>query len=440
MSLTGGLQGGLQRGLQGGLGGAGGAAAWTPADLGGLLAEYDFLEGADPAVLYDLSGAGNHGTVGTGGTFSADGFTPGGADFSAVGWATTPIAGEDVGTVLVYFTTVGADGPPVVCQDPNVGTAQLLVELIGPVAQGRLYPRVRDLTTGAQLAADISAPAWPCSLGFVFDTPSRLSINGVEAVIYDAQANGSSYNLGSAPITFGSYYFAGFAAKHLYCYALIFDRPLTEAEQLQCHQYMAAQCAGRGTAATGPASLTTDLLGFVGNSLTQGLDTAEVTPAGTWSRVSSHIYGGTPANVIAKAVQSLLPLYRPNAARNYVQVWPSPNGTAADSYAQAVAFCELVRPLGWKVSLVTAISAGPPSGSAGYDSEKNALNALYDAETYGPGPGTLADVLCDLRSVSEASDDDAYLDATYFSDGLHPTSDLEDLLYPVMTAAFDAIV
>lgn len=415
------------------------AAAWTPASLGGLLAEYDFLKsGAESAsVLYDRKpGGGADGTVGVGATYSAEGLTTGGAS----GWATTGVAGNAWRTLLVYVKPQASSGVSLVAQASGVGVlTPIYVDAAGTMTEGQVFPRLRDLNTSAVITADISTPSWPFSLAFVLDTPSRLYLSGVQPTIYDGQNNAGAFVPGTAPVSFGNNFVSTAANTNLYAYALLFDHALTSEEVQQCHDYVVAACGGRGITAGGPAGLTTNLLGFSGNSLTQALDRTQITPTGTWSRVSSHITGGTPATVVAKATQSLAPLYRPLAAKNYCQIWPSPNGTAADSYDAAVALSDYLRAAGWKVSLVTAISAGPPAGTAGYDAVKNTLNALYDGRTYGPGVGTLADVLCDLRPETDLSADGAYLNATYFPDGLHPSAAGNALAYPIMTDAFDAI-
>jgi hypothetical protein len=311
--------------------------------------------------------------------------------------------------MVVCVKPKSESGTAIAAQDSGPGVlTPMYFDLAGNVPIGQLYPRLRDLNTSGFCSADISATSWPTVLAYtVSDTESTLYVDGTAATVYDGRSARAAIPFGADNVSFGNNFVSTSTWANLYCYALFYSTVLTAQQVADATAYCKALVALRGVPLGGPATFTTNLLAFVGNSLTQGLDKAKITPTGTWDRISSHIYGGSPEAVVAKANQSIRPLFRPQAAKNVLQLWPSPNGTAQQSYDAAVALCGNYRDQGWRVSLVTAISA------TGYDATKNELNALYEAQGYGPSAGSLADALCRVNDLPEADNDGASANTTF---------------------------
>ena len=395
--------------------------SWNPADTGALLAEYDFLEGASPTVLYDVSGNGNNGTVG-GGTWAADGYVPG-ALFTD-DYAVTPIAGNVARTVLLYMTPPSdAVSYPVWGQTPTplgANTTHLYADLVGDLTKGRLYPRVRDLQSGAQVLADYSVQSWPFTLGASFGTLAKISLNGINATYYDAQSAGSGFG-DSAPICFGCYYYseAGAAPGVRLHYALIYDRELDDTELLRAHNYIVSRCAGRPFTLHGPATLTGDILVMVGNSYTAMINQSRFGALldQSFDTFVGGFSGNDPATVLGKFTQAYLPLARPLADRNYMSTQTFPNGDGAAAYTASSSACaawSAIGGVGTKTVVVNAIS------SVGNDAQKNIYNGLLDDPV--TGWESFADALADWHALAEYGPDGSYVDLTYYNvDQLHPT-------------------
>ena len=84
---------------------------WTPASLGAdLLAQYPLVEGADPDVVYDVSGNGRHGARGVSGGFKPTWVSGGGLEFTGnqlIAWPTSLYA--SIRTVLLCLD-IAPDG------------------------------------------------------------------------------------------------------------------------------------------------------------------------------------------------------------------------------------------------------------------------------------------------------------------------------------------
>lgn len=410
--------------------------SFTPSELGGLLAEYDMLKGGaeSATILYDRKpGGGANGTVEALATYSAVGLTTG----SGVGarWATTGVAESAVGTLLIYYTPSHVSaGPPVFASsDLTGGITPQYLDMSGNVAIGQITPRFRDLVRGTgQVATGMAAPSWPFTLGTTYGNPMNTSINGVNAVVYDSgtRENGllttKSFN-----VRLGNNFANNGTSPNVYHYVLIFSGVLTESQVRQCHNYMVSRCSSRGIVVGGPAVLTGNLLTLSGNSITALINENRILPTLPFDKAKAGLSGAGPAQWLALAGQSAVPLRRPNSPRNYAFLWPTAIGSLADIQQYIPPYSAALKAAGWRPIVATSISA-----SGGYDVTKNQLNSWLDSPQ---GWVAWADALCDFRDILEISADGAFANLTYFLDGIHPTdiASYRDLIEPRITSVIN---
>ena len=408
----------------------GSTPSWTPSTPGGLLAEYDFLKGASEssAVLYDRKPSGGaNGTVGAGATYSALGLTNVGFG-GGTGFATSGVAGNAVGTVLVYLKPLG--GPDGVASNNGVGVlSPLYLDFVGgppgtPTGYGDVWPRLRDMNVfGVSAAAHVNAPGWPLMVGWTMGNPVKLYLNGAEPLIYDAPAsNGSDFIPGSSPIDFGGNVNSTGQSAHLYCYALLFSTVLSAADVRAAYNYMTLKVAKRSVPAGGPVTYTNNFVVFTGNSITNRITLPLSGLNLSFDQLKVGFGGASLQQVILLARQATQPIRRPLSSRNFLILWPFPTGaTAADVGNVIVPYAAEMQAAGWTVGVPTCLSYstdGTPSGTIAGDAIKNAANNALAAAAVAPGaPFTLID----LRVYPDISADGAANNTQWFVDRLHPT-------------------
>lgn len=405
------------------------APGFNPSSLGNLLAEYDFLQGANPLVLYDKSANAAHGTVVSGVTWSSYGLTTA----SGSKWATTAVNAQTAKTILLYFKPATSGNPSPFANGGSVSAlTPLYAELVGTLAYGDIYARMRDLNTGANTAARHNVSQWPYCLGYTLGTPCKQYANGVEASIYEAQSNVGNYAPNSDNIRLSNNFVNTGSSALLYCYALFFSDAKSASDVLRCYNYMKAKVDARSVPAGGPASLTNNYLIFTGNSITVGLTPSSITTSVTFDKMIQGLGGASLSQWVTFAGQTVTPTFRPLATRNYAVIWPTAMvTTTAQVDSTVVPYAALLRSAGWKVAVATSIS------STTGDSAKNTVNAYYDTLMAGGTPPF--DTLIDLRSITEVSADGAYANTTYFLEGLHLTAAAYALVNPAFGTGVDAL-
>lgn len=408
--------------------------AFAPTSLGTLLAEYDCVQGADAAVLYDKKPGGGANGVTTGCTYTTGGVKAGA---TAANFIKTALPWTNVRTIIVALTPI-SNGLNVFSSQSGAGvTVPLFADFSGSVAQGDLGLRWRDLNTGGFVNARHNVASWPYT--FAFTRPSgavacKQYANGVEASLYDFQSNGNAFAPDANVISFGNNFAStGNSTSLVYGYVLLFSSVLTAAQVAACHAYMMGKVNARGVAATGPVTLSGDLLCLTGNSVTNLINVAEITPTVPFNIIKQGFGGATPSQVILLARQATQPLKRSLATRNYLVLWPTPNiASAQDIDDYVVPYALEMRGLGWKVAVPTCLSY------TGGDVLKNQINARYDVLMGGGSPPFNG--LIDLRVYPNVSADGAYSNLTHFSDGTHPTATAyTNYIDPGITAGVNAL-
>ena len=239
----------------------------------GLLAEYDFLEGADPQRLYDLSGGGRHGTLGTGSggdtsdpSWTGEGLSFDGADdFVSLGDVLDIGAGEDR-TVLLYFKAEALSGNHALFNKRGTEPAYYYARLLsnGNVrAQGRNTSGgnafdAQPLGSGAVEAGSYHLLSWRLENG----QRLRLGLDGgtfADAAFSPSQdfSNGKGFVFGALTLSGNVYN----AFNGTLAYARVYDRALTDAEVASAYGEIAQAVAARsgapsaGSLSASPASL-----------------------------------------------------------------------------------------------------------------------------------------------------------------------------------------
>lgn len=403
-----------------------------------LLAEYDFLEGADPLVVYDVKGSGeiNNGRVGASPTWSAQGLTPNAA---AQGHIQVGVNLSEAGCILLYMTPQASSGLAFMANHTAGGDlVDFYGDFSGNVPEGQLTPRYRDLLdSGGLIVSDVNAASWPFSIGFQYDNPGRLYVNGVQPVSYIAADDESAFQSNSRNYSFANNFVSTAGTTSVHHYALVFARTpkLTDAQVASAHAYMVSKCAGRGIPVGGPAAFTQRIVVLCGNSMVNLMNTDNIPTTQTYSRVKSSLSGAPPSSWVVLGNQAALPLRRPLAPRSVLFVWPT---TVLDSVADipnsVYPFCDAARTAGWKVVIGYALS------NSTSDSIKNQVNARLDLDG-----ASHCDGFADFRAETVLTNDGAFSNTTYFSDGTHLTAGASGSntgygkVYPILGAAIDAV-
>jgi hypothetical protein len=109
-------------------------------------------------------------------------------------------------------------------------------------------------------------------------------------------------------------------------------------------------------------------------------------------------------------------------------------GNAALYAADVATYCGLMRAAGYdKIALATCL----PSTMANFNTNRNAYNAIITGAGWAAANGI--DAIIDFAADATMGPDAAASNATYYSDGTHPTQAGQDLLEPIYRAVVDAL-
>lgn len=217
----------------------------------------------------------------------------------------------------------------------------------------------------------------------------------------------------------------------------LWDRALTDAEIRAAVDLQQARAAASSITATS----TTRILVAEGDSITGAasfdypyLFGPNANPA--LYGVVYAVSGSTIANLNTRAtiVDGIIP--PSTSGRKFilsVLIGANGLGGAADVpawLASLATYLDARRAAGWTVVLCTVL----PSTAAGFNANRNTANA-----TLSTWVGTHCDALCDFAAEATMGPDAAASNATYYSDGTHPTAAGQALLEVVYRAAVNAV-
>ena len=213
-----------------------------------LLAEYDFLRGADAQRLYDLTGNGFHGTLGRSGgsdandpTWTPEGLTFDGVDdYVTLGDALDITESDDL-TVLLYFKPDVVSGNHALFNKRGTGPAYYFARLQSDGSlrfQGRNTSRVEVFDTEPFAAGAIEAGRYRM-LSWRLENGRRLRLGLDGATSADVAfgptqdfSNRAEFKLGAFTLSAKLYHaFSGILA-----YARIYNHTLTDTEVAAAYQ------------------------------------------------------------------------------------------------------------------------------------------------------------------------------------------------------------
>jgi lysophospholipase L1-like esterase len=174
-----------------------------------------------------------------------------------------------------------------------------------------------------------------------------------------------------------------------------------------------------------------------GDSITEGFGaatpyTAHVSLTGRWDVINVAIPGMTVATALVNAPTAVDPSFFPGVT-NVDVAWLGTNdiannGTTPDAtYAMLTSYVAARHAKGWTVILPTMISR------EGFDTQKNAYNALILANTAG------ADAIVDFTGT-QLGCDGCWADSLFQADGVHPNeTGITTVEAPIIGTAVNAI-
>lgn len=390
----------------------------VPSALGNPLAQYDFVQGADPTLLYDRSGNSNHGTLGLSGSFTPA-YTAGGMNFGTASLVVLPagVTWSNTSTILAWADAVPGTagvgtvfgfqgGNPVLGIQTQDGRPGLMASAQGdPAVMG-----MRRYASGA---------------GMFGVAGQKFYVNGAEVANYwippaSYTPSGSTLWLGASN---GGFFFQG----SMY-YLGVWNRVLSAAEVAAANTIVQAILATRGVSAVlSPVSSSTRRLLYIGDSITRGYTGGTggfprlVTPSltHTYSPTNLGIGGYTMQAVAANGASFYAPLLtEAPAAQNCVVIMLGSNDitfgitTAAGTYANLTAFCTDLKslPNPPKIVVVTMLPR------AGTDAARAIYNGLITVTVSPP-----YDVVANWGGDATMGQNGQQADATNYADGVHPT-------------------
>ena len=186
-----------------------------------------------------------------------------------------------------------------------------------------------------------------------------------------------------------------------------------------------------------------NFLAFEGDSITDQNTAAN--PAYYWKVVTTispkvpaainNAISGSDLSTATSRAAALDALLDATRAHNILTVFFGANdmhggGTAASFESALQTYCQARRAAGWKVVVATVL----PQTTSGFNAKRNDANTWIRANW-----STFADGLADIAGDATMGPDAAASNATYYSDGLHPTAAGQLLMEPYFTAAVNAI-
>lgn len=223
--------------------------------------------------------------------------------------------------------------------------------------------------------------------------------------------------------------YPGFPLEGYHGPTAVYDAAHTASEHRQMVEYLRGLMTGRGVTMTAP----TAWVQFEGDSITAAdgfPETAmeDITPLWQWGK--SATAGAQVSTMEARAAlvdERLLPSKRNPVlwvlcGRNDLQAV-----SAETFFASLKSYCQDRQAEGWLVVLATLL----PSTFSGFNTKRNTVNSSIVADA------TFYDVLCRFDQVANMGADSDASNATYYSDGTHPTAAGNNLLAPVAQAAIE---
>jgi hypothetical protein len=405
------------------IGGQQSGPAWLPSSVNGLLAEYKFNEVAGTALV-DYSGHGNNGVLVGSPTLLGWGIKTA-SNKSINGHANTAATK----TLIVGFipTASGSgrylsgvsDGGPLVNRAWNTGN-----DAVNPAD-----------TYTFLIGNQICATRFPCVMAIAYKAVSEVWVDG--------RINAPSQNAGDGTavtwlggVKFGGHWSDPACEPNVYLYALCYSTVLTAQQIRSASYFVATQMATRSVSGSeithSPSALTTNLLAAHGNSLVANMtDLSGITPTGSWDRRNFGVGALASDFIRTWSIEGLGATFRPLAAKNVFLLWIGINLCYDDTKTIAQGFRS--RWPGWKIVCMSSISH-----SGGEDANMLAVNASFAVDH------SFADAFVDLTADSAANTHlctpGAYLDTTYYTDGIHLTAAGYALMNPLITAAINSLV
>jgi lysophospholipase L1-like esterase len=396
-----------------------GPVVWAPSFGTGLLASYLFDEGTG-LVANDSSGNANNMTL-TGVTWSN-----GGVVFGPGKYGTLPA------TVRASYNTFYLVlGKPTTSNNYYLSNSDASLN----IRAQQIYSDEECRPFGLGVISGNTAPypvvlAWTCSAangnvpyingrapGFIFiPGPSEAIPRGLATYL-----GGYGANLGAAGYAgncWGAFFYSGYHSA------------AEVARNSEGIRNLVSSRVGLGTFQT---SNTAALL-FLGDSRMSALTKSAITTTRTYTKYD---YAQSSTNTLQTAAIAgdVAPLVRSQAAANRVVVWGGVNDYQLGAYSPSETFgrlrriCKILSAAGWEPYICTEISA------TGYDTQKNALNALILASGTAGWAGFANGV---IRLDSTALGTDGAFAGANFDDGLHPSAAGRIIIQNAIAAAIEA--
>lgn len=218
---------------------------------GGLVALYDFVQGADPQVLYDRSGNGKHATLGS--TAAADANDPqwgaqglvyDGVDDRVLGPVLPEVSASGL-TYLVVINSTRASIPQSILDNKFSGTNNMGMSL-ETTSDGQALMRVANGTVQFQITGRRVVDGTPRLLVGVADRARSAAQLYLGAELQGQYPLNPAWDFTSLrPLYLGSYGAGGYLLGTIY-YAAIYTRALTDAEIARAYRSIRRTLQQRG--------------------------------------------------------------------------------------------------------------------------------------------------------------------------------------------------
>jgi hypothetical protein len=417
-----------------------GAANFDGPVASGLVAQYQINPTDTVASLKDYSGAGNNatGTVGIAPTIIAN---SGGLQCGGGGGVILPAALNSMLTVQAFVgyqntTGVSATNDQSWMAGNGNGTTSNAIQFMLSANGTSGFPAAQPAASRQVVKFHNSYST--ASLDTFYGNDVITWALGANDILYQGQVlstsgGGNIFGTSAGGQTVGAYQLCGAAAGsgntfasyfsgQIY-YVLIYNRVLSSNDIAQNVAFMRAQMAARGVSAFENQTGTVNNLVVLGDSIsvTTGLSTSPynlLSLYDTWNVTNNSVSGQTICGMVPNAVQTIDPLYSPNATRNVVILASISNDISqvTPNYLAVLQctrqFVQARHNVGWKVLLVTMLDRG------NVQVQKNTWNTLIRQMWANIG----ADGLIDYAANPNIGADGANANATYFQDTIHPTT------------------
>jgi len=401
----------------------------------GLLADYKMSPGDTVASLPDSSGSGNNatGTVGTAPTISA---STAGLVCTGNGGVLLPAALNSALTIEAYVSyqsnsnTQAVNGIVFGNGNGAASNANGLALFFGSPGSNLVQGGGAVSVYGNSLrkTGGIDIMNGNAALIATMAASDHIYMNGVEPVFYFVQGASAGLQTTGVYQVCGTAAGSGLAAQTYFTGTIVrlrfFNRVLTAAEAAQDAAALAQYGQGQGFPPfLGGTEANNDQLFSLGDSILGGngqppwpvdfsIGAVNILEQSYQSSAEA-LSGQTFTSMNPLMANGILPLIRQNTLKNIFI--PSLGINTDASFAVSLAYmkgqCTQVRLLGGKCLPMTVMSR------TGADTTKNGFNPLIRQNWQ-----TFADGLIDLASDPVLGADGASANATWFSDGLHPTA------------------